>query len=105
MCEAMLSFFGVGHVGHYKRRKAHYDDVATFYVRKTKDLVEVIVPFMDDHLPPSYKRTQYEAWRAGLIDYWQHRARRRRPCTIEGCDELQRAHGVCRRHMYARYGK
>jgi hypothetical protein len=38
--------------------------------------VEVVVPFMDEHLPPSHKRGQYLAWRAELVDYWEHRARR-----------------------------
>ena len=40
---------------------------STFIVRRMRDLVEVIVPFMDEHLPPSYKRDQYEVWRTALL--------------------------------------
>lgn len=100
MCHALHEFFGVGHVRYYPRRKAHYDDEVIFSVRKMSDLIEVIVPFMDEHLPPSFKRSQYEAWRSHLVDYWEHHARRRRRCTVDGCDEPQRARGVCRRHYY-----
>jgi hypothetical protein len=69
-----------------------------------KDLGEVVVPFMDEHLPPSHKREQYLVWRAQSLDYWEHRARRRRPCTIEGCAQPQRAKGVCRHHYFKRHG-
>ncbi len=67
------------------------------------DLIEVVVPFMDEHLLSSHKRTQYLAWRADLLDYWEHKAKRRRPCTVDGCDEPRRARGLCRRHYYQRY--
>ena len=100
LCEELRSWFGVGHVYWYRRRKPHYDDEARFAVRRTRDLVEVIVPFMDEHLPPSYKRRQYEVWRHALLDHWEHGAKRRRPCTIEGCEAPQRAKGYCRRHYY-----
>lgn len=103
MVELMHEFFGVGRVGFGRRRKAHYDDETYLHVRKTQDLVEVIVPFMDEHLPPSYKREQYEAWRAALLDHWEHRASRRRPCTVAGCDRPQKGRGVCRHHYFALY--
>ena len=103
-CDELQSFFGIGHVYRYERRKAHYDDEVHFTVRKMKDLVEVVVPFMDEHLPPSYKRQQYEAWRTKLLDHWEHGARRRRTCTVPGCDRIQKGRGVCRRHYYQLYG-
>ena len=101
----LARFFGVGRVHHYPRRKPHYDDEVVFVVRRLRDLVEVIVPFMDEHLPPCHKRTQYDAWRAELMDYWNTTARRARPCAIEGCGRPQRAKGLCRRHYYAAYGR
>ena len=104
-CELMHAFFGVGHVYHYPRRQPHYDDEVVFQVRKTGDLVNVIVPFMDEHLPMSYKRIQYLEWRVNVIDYWEHRMKRRRPCTVDGCDRPQKGRGVCRPHMYEFYGK
>ncbi len=99
-CELLHEFFGVGAVRRYGRRKAHYDDEVTFSVRAVPELLSVIVPFMDEHLPASYKRTQYEAWRSRLFDYWEHRAKRVRPCRVEGCDTPRRAHGLCRHHLY-----
>jgi LAGLIDADG endonuclease len=104
VCDELWAFFGVGHVHRYGRRKAHYDDEVHFTVRKVKDLVGVVVPFMDEHLPPSYKRQQYEAWRTKLVDHWQHHAKRRRTCTLPGCDRIQKGRGVCRRHYYQLYG-
>lgn len=102
MCELFAASLGVGHVYFSPRRKPHYDDEVTFTVQSQKELVEVIVPFMDEHLPESYKRVQYLEWRAKLFDYVEHRARRkgRRPCTVDGCDAPARAHGLCRPHLW-----
>jgi len=69
-------------------------------VQSQRQLIEVIVPFMDEHLPESYKRQQYLEWRAKLLDYWEHRAKRRRPCMVDGCAKPQRAHGFCRHHLW-----
>jgi hypothetical protein len=104
-CEKIHGYFGVGAVRTYPRRKAHYDDEVLYNVRAMRDLIEVILPFMDEHLPPSYKRDQYEVWRAALVDYWQHGARQRgrRPCIIEGCDRPQRAKDLCRHHYFEEY--
>lgn len=97
-CTWLASFFGCGTIHHYARRRAHYDDEVRFQVRKLRDLVEVVVPFMDEHLPPSYKREQYHVWREELLRYWEHDARRRRPCVVEACDRPAVAHGRCHKH-------
>jgi hypothetical protein len=55
---------------------------------------------MDEHLPASYKRVQYLDWRARLFEYWEHDAKRVRPCSVEGCDAPRRAHGYCRHHLW-----
>ncbi|CAN5650797.1 hypothetical protein BH20ACT1_BH20ACT1_00550 [soil metagenome] len=60
---ALREHLGVGHIIYAPRRQAHYDDEVCFAVRSLPELVGVIVPFMDEHLPPSYKRIQYEVWR------------------------------------------
>jgi hypothetical protein len=99
-CELFQHVLGAGSVRVYERRRDHYDDEVVFVVRRLRDLVEVVVPFMDEHLPVSYKRVQYLAWREQLLDYWETRARRRRTCTIDGCDEPNRAHGLCRSHLW-----
>lgn len=100
VCELFHQFLGVGHVHHSPRRKSHYDDEVTFSVQAMVELIEVVVPFMDEHLPDSYKRQQYLEWRMNLFDYWEHHARRRRPCTVDECEQPQRAHGFCRHHLW-----
>lgn len=84
---------------------SHYDDETTFVISSLTDHLDVTIPFMDEHLPPSYKRTQYLDWRARLLDYWEHRARRRRPCSVDGCEVPRRAHGLCRRHLWLLRGE
>lgn len=104
-CELIADVFSVGTLQHSPRRQPHYDDEVTFRVDRLGDLIEVIVPFMDEHLPASHKRRQYEEWRAKLLDYWDNSAKRRRPCKIEGCGSPQRARGLCRHHYYELYRK
>lgn len=104
MCELMQRFFGCGRLQPFPRRKPHYDDEIAFTVAAFKDHVEVTVPFMDAHLPVSYKREQYLRWRAQLMEYWEHDAKRVRPCIVEGCSAPRRAHQLCRRHLFAARG-
>lgn len=78
MVDLLHGFLGCGRTRWYARRRPHYVDEVCFVVRGLSDLVEVIVPFMDEHLPRSYKRDQYGVWRAALLDYWEHDARCRR---------------------------
>jgi len=101
MCELIRAVFGVGYLTRSTRRKPHYDDEVQFSVQATRELVEVVVPFMDVHLPPSYKREQYLEWRARLLDYWKFRYRRRKQCRVDECDSPARAYGLCRRHLWA----
>ena len=103
MCEALRDFLGVGHIYDHPRRRLHHDDQSTLMVQSLRELLYIVVPFMDAHLPPSYKREQYLAWRARLLDYWEHKAKRIRPCNVDGCDEPRRAHGLCRHHLYVQY--
>lgn len=99
VCETLRDVLGVGRLVSYSRRKPHYDDEITFVVTRLRDLVEIVVPFMDAHLPPSHKREQYRAWRADLLSYWEHQARRRRACRLDGCTTPAFAHGLCRPHQ------
>lgn len=103
-CRLLHYFLGVGTLHEYARRQVHYDDEVTFQVRGLAELVNTVIPFMDEHLPVSYKRTQYLAWRARLLEYWEHGAKRIRPCTVDGCDAARRAHGLCRHHLYEQRG-
>lgn len=104
MCESFVQHLACGSICDAPRRKPHYDDESSFAVQSIRDHLETTIPFMDAHLPPSYKRTQYLAWRARLLDYWEHQAKRIRPCTVLGCETPRRAHGLCRHHLYERHG-
>jgi hypothetical protein len=103
--ELLHRFFRCGRTTWRRRRKEHFDDEVAFVVRKLRDLVDTLVPFMDRHLEESYKRRQYLAWRAEVLDYWEHGMRRRRLCTVEGCERIQRAKGLCRHHYYVAFGR
>jgi hypothetical protein len=105
MCHLLQDYLGCGRIRLYPRRQPHYDDEVVFVVRRLRDLVEVVVPFLDEHLRPCHKRTQYEPWREELLSYWHVKARRARTCTVEGCDQPRRAKGLCRRHYYAAFGR
>ncbi len=100
VCELLRDFFGCGWVHVSARRQADYDDEVQFVVGAIRDHLGVTIPFMDEHLPPSYKRQQYVSWRTSLLEYWEHRARRRRPCTIPGCELQRKAWGLCRPHLW-----
>ena len=78
MCRAFADILGCGAVHRYPRRRSHYDDEVVFAVQSMRDLVAIVAPFMDAHLPASYKRSQYLAWRAELLDAWERRSRRPR---------------------------
>ena len=103
VCEAFHQVLGVGHVRRAPRRQPHFDDEVAYVVGSIPDLVGVVVPFMDCHLPPSHKRVQYSAWRQRLLTYWEERARRRRSCQIPGWAAPRRAKGLCRRHYYEQF--
>jgi hypothetical protein len=105
VCVLLRDFFRVGSIKSFPRRRAHYDDECAFAIRGLKDHLTVTIPFMDAHLPQSYKREQYLVWREQLFEYWEHRAKRVRLCAIGGCDEPRRAKGLCRHHYYEACGR
>jgi len=105
LCDVFAATLGVGRISRSFRRKSNYDDEVTFAVQSLRQLVEVVVPFMDAHLPASHKRAQYDAWREELLAYWKDRAKRRRPCTAPGCHRPRRARGLCRSHYYDLHGR
>lgn len=104
-CELFRTYLGVGNIIFFPRRKPHYDDEVTFSVQSMRDHLAATIPFMDGHLPESYKRQQYLAWRAELLEYWERSAKRRRPCTVDSCEAPRRAHGLCRQHLWSVRGE
>jgi len=105
MCDDLQRFFGCGTIHTSTRRQSHYDDEVRFQIADRADLLLRVIPFMDEHLPPSYKRVQYETWRATLLHYWEQDARRPLACAIDGCDQPRRAKGLCRHHYHAQFGR
>lgn len=105
ICELFRRVLAIGSVRTYPRRRPHYDDEVQYYAQSTRELVEVVVPFMDAHLPPSHKREQYLDWRARLVDHWEHRARRRAECSVEDCTSPAKAYGLCRPHLWRLRGQ
>lgn len=103
MCILYRDALGAGRVYGVARRVERHQDVAVYAVQALPDLVSVVVPFMDEFLPPSHKRQQYEVWRAQLLTYWNTAARRVRDCTADDCTEPRRAKGLCRHHYFERY--
>jgi hypothetical protein len=104
MCQFLLGHFGVGAIYRSPRRQEHFQDEVVYRVQRLDDLVHVVVPFLDRWLAPSYKRTQYDSWRAALLRH--HASRRRRlPCSTAGCDTPSRAKGLCRRCYYLKFGR
>lgn len=75
MCLLAHDFLRVGSVTTSAPRRANHTEVVTFAVQSLVDLVEVVVPFMDEHLPPCHKRDQYLSWRKQLLRYWRTSAR------------------------------
>lgn len=69
LCHALAVFFGVGRVYSYPRRRPHYKDEAVYVVQSLPELAAVVAPFMDRHLPPGERRTQFELWRLELAAY------------------------------------
>jgi len=96
---------GVSSVYRSTRRRPHYDDEVVFVVQSIRLLVEVVVPFMDAHLPASQKRRRYLIWREQLMRYWDEHARRVRSCSEPGCERFRRAKGLCRSHYFQRHGR
>lgn len=104
-CELLRDFLGVGTVRVYARRAVQNDDEAIFAVQAIDDLVDVVVPFLDEHLPPSFKREQFRSWRSCLLDRAARMRRGRTPCSVDGCDDPVRASGYCRAHLYRCLGR
>lgn len=103
MIDLLHDFFGCGFTTWSPRRRPHYDDEVTFTVKKLRDLVEMVVPFMDEHLPFSYKHHQYLVWRTVLLRYWTEEAVR--TCGVPGCGRTRRGEGLCGGHRYEVYGR
>ena len=104
-CQLLLELFRVGTITETTRRQAHHDDVVSWQVQALPQLVDVVVPFMDHHLPPCHKREQYIIWRTLLLQYWEHGARRVHPCSVDGCTASSRCKRLCRHHDYLAFGR
>lgn len=105
MCRVARDLLQAGSIYRQPRRRPSYEDESIFVVQSLRELATRVVPFMDEHLPPSHKRDQYLVWREALLDYWKHTARRSRLCSVRGCSRRMRAKGLCRHHYFRRYAR
>jgi hypothetical protein len=79
---------------------------STFTVSSRKAHLTATIPFMERHLLPCAKRRQFDAWRDELLSYEAEHPRRigRSTCSVDGCTDLVRGRGLCRKHYYRATG-
>ena len=104
LLEVLRDFLGVGSVRTRLARKANWQPEAAFDVTSIKAHQDATIPFADRYLLPCAKRDQFEAWRASMTAYVERFdvrwGRGRSTCSIDGCEQLVRGRGLCRRHYY-----
>ena len=100
------AFFGCGRTTWRRRRRSHYDDEVTF-VRAAAPRPRGGDRPVHGRAPSAFlqARASTKVWRAALLDYWEHSARRRRTVHRGRLRApSQRAKGLCRRHYYEAFG-
>ena len=74
--ELLRAFTGVGTICRSPPRSERTKGAVIWAVQSRVELLDVVVPWLDDHLAPCHKRQQYEAWRAALLVAGRPRSRR-----------------------------
>ncbi len=107
--DAIARSLAVGTRHRYPARRFGTQEQVTWQVQALPELVQVIVPLCDAYLLPCHKRDQYTVWRSALFAHLESRHRTwfhgPRICSVESCDELVRAKGLCRRHYHIATGR
>jgi hypothetical protein len=106
MLEALRAVLGRGCITDQRAARAHWQPTCNFRIASITGHLSATVPWADAHLATSYKRRQYEAWRAELVAYAATHPRKpgRSRCSTPGCTEFVRGRGLCRRHYYRATG-
>jgi hypothetical protein len=108
MLEALRAFLGFGCINDRLPARAHWQPESVFTIASQKAHRAATIPFADEFLLPSAKRTQFERWRSALVAYENERPTRygkgRSPCSVPGCDKPVRGRMLCRSHYYRATG-
>ena len=62
--EALASFFGVGRVYRNRRHDNHKEDLLQYRVGRLADLLEVVIPFFEEHPLRTTKRDDFAKFAA-----------------------------------------
>jgi len=103
--EALRDTLGFGCIND-RPGKGNWEPSATLSISSRKAHLASTIPFMEEYLLPSQKRTQFEQWRDALVAYEAANPRKvgRSICSEPGCDDPVRGRGLCRRHYYRATG-
>ena len=108
LLEGFHELLGAGSLCHIAPRRAGYRPTTRLSVSSNRKHLTTTVPFCDEHLLPSAKRTQYLRWRSALVEHLQAHPTRwgqgPSTCRVEGCPAPVRGRGLCRAHYYAETG-
>ena len=81
LIEACRELLGFGSIRSAERRKAHWKDTVQLRVHSRRAIRLAVIPFFDQFLLPSHKRTQFDEWRT---DYERYVLGRRLPQAGSG---------------------
>jgi hypothetical protein len=106
--DALRTSLGTGSIRRRDPRGEGWQATAILSVGSILAHRQSVIPFMDLHLGPGAKRSQFELWLAAMDAYEGLHPTRwgRGPslCRIEGCDDPVRGRGLCRRHYHQETG-
>jgi hypothetical protein len=104
LLEALREFLGYGSLYDRSPPNGRWQPTVTFTVNSITAHRFATIPFADQFLLPSAKRTQFELWRRALDSYEKAHPNRygkgRSSCSEPGCDRPVRGRGLCRTHYY-----
>jgi hypothetical protein len=105
---SLRNFLGIGSIVKRRSRNPRWQPTASFAVRSRRQIHSHVIPFAEAFILPSAKRAQFELWRQALLAYeiehpskW---AKGRSRCKVDGCPDLVRGRGLCRKHYYRETG-
>jgi hypothetical protein len=106
--EALRNHLGVGSIEIKLPRDPRHLEQVRLTVNSRRAHFAATIPYMEQYLLPSAKRTQYERWRDALIEHeLAHPSKYGKgpsPCSEPGCDKAVRGRGLCRSHYYRATG-
>jgi hypothetical protein len=106
--EALRNHLGVGSIEIKLPRDPRHLEQVRLTVNSRRAHFAATIPYMEQYLLSSAKRTQYERWRDALVEHeLAHPSKYGKgpsPCSEPGCDKPVRGRGLCRSHYYRATG-